>query len=182
MIRPAERFTVNIVRHEPVAAPSLPRRIATLPTVVVLAGVLGIGLGGILPAAWSPGPQIREAALPLAPAAIEPAAGPPALDVGRAPDRAFYAPVTLDAVPVTVRLAPEAPSSALTPADAGRLGADAGDPGVPVAALALGPLRLGQILLPVGPAALPASVLGADILERAGVVTVEGDRLRITPR
>jgi hypothetical protein len=178
MIRPAERFAVNVIRREP--APFVaPRRLSPLTTLALLAGLLGAGLGGILPAAWPPAPVLQ---LAFAPAAIEPAAGPAAvMDIPRAPDRRFYASVLLDRVPVTMELAPGASHSLLAPADAGRLAVGvAAGAAVPVTVLELGAARVGPVLLPV--AGAPASVLGADILDRMAVLAVEGDRLRLTAR
>ncbi len=186
MIRPAERFAVNILRHEP-GMPSLRRSsVVSLPLLVALAAVTGIGLGGVIPATL--GPATTVAMSPLAgrtdPAAIEPAAGPAAvLEVPRAADRRFYAPVLFDRIPVTMELAPETPETLLAPGDAGRLsvGGAAGAV-VQVAEMALGTARLGPVELRLGPATAASSVLGRDLLDRLAVITIEGERLRLTPR
>ncbi len=183
MIRPAERFAVNIVRHEPAAAPLRRSGLLSLPMLVAVAAIAGIGLGGIMPAAWGP-PSPVTAAHHADPAAIEPAAGPGAvLEVPRAPDRSFYAPVLFDRIPVTMRLAPDLPQSLLTPGDAGRLSVGGAAGGaVQVSVMELGPVRLGPVLLQLAPADAPTSVLGADLLDRLAVVTVDGERLRLAPR
>lgn len=182
MIRPAERFAVNIVREEPAPRLALPSRWSSLPALVVLAVLLGVGAGGMLPSRW-PATATRQ---PNAsdPAAIEPAAGPAApLELVMAPDRRFYAPVLIDRVPVTMQLAPGAAQTLLSPGDAGRLSVGgAAGPMVEVAEIALGAARLGPVQLRVGPPETGASVLGADLLDRLAVVAINGGRLRLSPR
>lgn len=182
MIRPAERFAVNIRRHEP-AEPMVRSSWLSLPTVVAIAAVLGAGLGVIMPATRS-GPTLATLDRAASPAAIEPAAGPGAvLEVTRAPDSRFYAPVLLDRVPVTMELAPQAPRTLLAPRDAGRLavgGAAATE--VAVHTLELGPVRHGPVVLQLGPAEAATSVLGADLLDRLALVGLDGERMRLTPR
>jgi hypothetical protein len=191
MVRPTERFTVN-VRNEEQPAPRLSRSTSrpSTGTVVVAAAVLGTGIGGLLPAAWAPAPSAPElvAVLPAAPdlAGIEPAAGPAGgeMVVARVPDDAFYVPVFLDQVPLTMRLDPAAARTSLSAHDAGRLatGSDRGVAGVRVGEVRLGPARVGPVSLPVDAIGLPASVLGADLLDRLAVVAPDGERLRLTPR
>ena len=41
---------------------------------------------------------------------------------------------------------------------------------------------VGPVSLPVDATGLPASVLGADLLDRLAVVAPDGERLRLTPR
>ena len=54
MLRPAERFSVNIVRRDEYIGPQ-PSAFRPSPlTLVVLAAILGTGVGGVLPAAWGP--------------------------------------------------------------------------------------------------------------------------------
>jgi hypothetical protein len=187
MIRPAERFAVNIRRHEPIAQPALRSAWVSFPMVMALAAILGAGLSGIMPAGRAPTPPAAQATLERAPApaAIEPAAGPAnALDVTRAPDRRFYAPVLFDRVPVTMELAPQAHRTLLAPGDAGRLsvGRAAAATSMQVEMMELGPVRHGPVVLQLGPADATTSVLGADLLDRLAVVAVEGERLRLTPR
>jgi hypothetical protein len=189
MIRPAERFSVNMAREAPaLARPSQSLRPSPM-ALVVLAAALGIGAGGLAPTGWLTAPEHQHAALAPAVterglAAIEPAAGPPAaLVLQRAPDAAFYTPVTLDGVPVTVRLVADAPGSALTVADARRLSPAATLPSVSeIAELRLGAARLGPVVLPTDRGGATVSVLGADVLDRLGTVAVEGQRLTLTPR
>jgi hypothetical protein len=83
MIRPAERFPVNITEAKPPAAaspPAKPRR-AWEPVTLAVAVAVGAAAGWLLPTGGgSPGPDATAlAADPAAPAAagIEPAAGPP---------------------------------------------------------------------------------------------------------
>lgn len=182
MIRPAERFAVNIVREEPALRLTRPARWASLPALVGLAVVLGIGAGGMLPARWPGMAALRPGATD--PAAIEPAAGPSApLELVMAPDRHFYAPVLVDRVPVAMLLEPNAAETLLSPSDAGRLAVGgAAGPLVEVGEIALGGARLGPVRLRVGPPETGASVLGADLLDRLAVVAVEGERLRLSPR
>lgn len=187
MIRPAERFAVNIVRDEPSLRLSRPSRWSSLPALVVLGCVLGAGVGGMLPSSWGPTPASRSAAVAArdtGPAAIEPAAGPiDPLVVPRAPDQRFYAPVLLDRIPVTMQLEPSAVQTRLSPSDAGRLSVGgAASSVVQVNEIALGATRLGPVRLQVGPPEAGTSMLGADILDRLAVVSVEGGRLRLTPR
>lgn len=186
MIRPAERFSVNIVRETPALARSRPLHPSPA-ALVVLAAVLGIGAGGLAPTSWMAAPERQHATLAPAGserglAAIEPAAGPSApLVLQRAPDAAFYAAATLDGVPVTVRLATDEPGSSLTVADARRLGATA-PTAIEIAELRLGAARVGPIVLPTEQGGAAVSVLGADVLERLGAVTVDSQRLTLTPR
>jgi hypothetical protein len=180
MIRPAERFAVNISRDEPALRLARPSRWSSLPILIGLAVVLGAGVGGVMPSGWAPAPRLAA----VAPAVIEPAAGPSALlELPMAPDRRFYAPVLLDRIPVTMRLEPSTPRTLLSPSDAGRLSiGGAVSPVVEVAEIALGGSRLGPIRLQVGPPETDASVLGADLLDRLAVVAVDGALLRLTPR
>ena len=182
MIRPAERFAVNIRRQEPVEAMARSSWLS-LPTVVAIATMLGAGLGVVVPAT-RPGPTIATMDRAPGPAAIEPAAGPAtALEIARAPDRRFYAPVLLDSVPVTMELAPQAPRTLLAPSDAGRLAVGgAAASAVEIRTLELGPVRHGPVLLQLGPAGSATSVLGADLLDRLAVVGLDGERMRLTPR
>jgi hypothetical protein len=187
MVRPAERFAVNIVSDEPALRLSRPSRWSSLPTLVALAAVLGAGVGGMLPSSWEPAPAPRLAAVAPgepAPAAIEPAAGPTApLEVPMAPDQRFYASVLLDSIPVTMQLEPAAARTLLSPSDAGRLSiGGAASSVLQVEEIALGATRLGPVQLQVGPPDGGASVLGADILDRLAVVSIDGGRLRLTPR
>ena len=125
MIRPAERFAVNITHDEPALRLSRPSRWSSLPMLIALAAVLGAGIGGMLPSGWGPATSAQLAAVApgeAGPAAIEPAAGPGApLLVPRAPDQHFYASVLLDRIPVTMQLEPAVPETRLSPGDAGRL-------------------------------------------------------------
>jgi predicted aspartyl protease len=181
MIRPAERFAVNIVRDEPELRLTQPTRWSSLPVLIGIAAVLGAGLGGLLPAGVDQTPRLAAV---TPPAAIEPAAGPAApMLVARAPDEHFYAPVLMDSVPVTMQIEPATPSTLLTRSDAGRLSVGgAASELVVVEELTLGAARLGPVQLRVGSPEGGASVLGADILDRLAIVSVDGGRLRLNPR
>ena len=187
MIRPAERFAVNLTHDESALRLSRPSRWSSLPMLIALAAVLGAGIGGMLPSGWGPAtsPQLAAVAPGEAdPIAIEPAAGPGApLLVPRAPDQHFYAPVLLDRIPVTMQLEPTVAETRLSPGDAGRLSVGgAASSVVQVAEVILGAARLGPVQLRVGPPDAAASVLGADILDRLAVVSVDGGRLSLSPR
>src|SRR3954452_7859564 len=134
MIRPAERFNINIVAPEPRPAPRVTRAWtspASAATVVALAAILGSAVGGFLPM----GRIYFERSPVLAgtvgnPVGIEPAAGPPtgplvdavaSLLIPRAPDGSFYAAVAIDQVPIAMRVEPFQPDSSLSPHDAARL-------------------------------------------------------------
>jgi predicted aspartyl protease len=188
MIRPAERFSVNIVRPEFAPEPRLARARVhwqTAPLAIAVAALVGAAIGGIVPTGGPPGlgPAV-VAATAVDPAAIEPAAGPAAAaTVARAPDGAFYAAVGIDRVPIVMRLDPSREHSLLRSDDAVRLGdGSRADSRVRAAELELADRRTGPVEFAVGGAAEPASVLGADLLDRLAVVTVEGDRLRLGPR
>ena len=188
MIRPAERFNVNIVRPEIAPVPRLARvRVhwQSAPVAVALAALVGSAIGGVVPTAWSPvpGPAL-VAGTAVDAAAIEPAAGPAAAaTIARAPDGAFYAAVGIDRVPMVMRIDPSRERSMLSPHDAGRLGdGSRADGRVRIAELVLADRQAGPADLAVGSAAEPASVLDADLTEQLAVVTVEGDRLHLGPR
>ena len=183
MLRPAERFSVNIVHRDEYIGPQPPVFRPSAPTLAILAAILGAGLGGLMPL-WRQDLPIRTA-LPTVPpsalAAIEPAAGPTVpFVVQQAADRGFYAPVLLDGIAVTMRLAPEASASSLTRSDARRLAHDASWHPLQLAQLRLGPAATGPVTLPVTDA--DASVLGADLLDRLGAVRIDGARLTVLPR
>ena len=100
-----------------------------------------------------------------------------------APDRRFYASVLLDRIPVTMQIEPTATQTLLTSSDAGRLSVGgAASATVEVAEITLGVTRLGPVQLRVGSPEGGTSVLGADVLDRLAVVSVDGGRLRLTPR
>ena len=121
--------------------------------------------------------------MPLA-GTVTAAAGPGApLLVPRAPDQHFYPPVLLDRIPVTMQLETTVAETRLSPGDAGRLSVGgAASSVVQVAEVILGAARLGPVQLRVGPPDVAASVLGADILDRLAVVSVDGGRLSLSPR
>lgn len=178
MIRPAERFPINIapdLASATMARPSAGRSAG--PSLLMLALLVGAGIGGLLPTV---GPDWQDAD-----AAIEPAAGPVLVpqDVVRAPDGAFYVAVALDRVPLVVRLDPSSPTSRLRPADADRL-APAGRLAetLVVRELALGGRTRGPLTLPVAHADSPVSLLGADILDGFGVSLADQDHLRLSDR
>jgi hypothetical protein len=178
MIRPAERFPVNIAPDMASATMARPRVGRTAgPSLLMLALLVGAGIGGLLP---TDGPDWQDAD-----AAIEPAAGPVAVpqEVVRAPDGAFYVSVTLDRVPLVVRLDPSSPTSELRPADAMRL-APAGRLAetIDVSELELGGRTRGPLTLPVAGADSPVSVLGADLLDGFGVSLADQDHLRLSAR
>ncbi|MFO1050321.1 MAG: hypothetical protein U1E52_20780 [Geminicoccaceae bacterium] len=183
MLRPAERFSVNVIHRDEYIGPQRPIFRPSAPTLAILAAILGTGLGGLMPL-WRQDLPTRMAvptAPPSALAAIEPAAGPTApFVVQQAADRGFYAPVLLDGIAVTMRLAPESSSSTLTPSDARRLVGDGSWHPLQLAQLRLGPAATGPVTLPVADA--DASVLGADLLDRLGAVRIEGARLTVLPR
>ena len=202
MIRPAERFTVNIVRPEPAPAPSFAvaraRRIGgtggvSAATFVALAAILGSAVGGFLPLGRSyfARPPVMADGMD-APGAIEPAAGPAgggsvALESGlvipRAPDGFFYAAVGIDRVPIAMRLEPAKADSSLSPSDAARLGGGSrAGHALRVAEVMLAGRRTGPVELAVGPDARAPSVLGTGLLDRLADVVVEGDSLRLSPR
>lgn len=199
MIRPAERFTVNIPQPEAMAESSRPLGWSlSLPTMLIAATIVGAGVGGIIPSG-QPSFQALEPMLQTAQgtdvdlAAIEPAAGP-AVSVGgaaeqdpmliaRAPDGAFYAMAALDRVPVTMRLDPDRPGSLLVPRDAARLvPGGVAQPTVRVAQLALHGHVAGPVEMVVGAADAPTSVLGADLLADFAVVEVDRDHVRLVAR
>lgn len=183
MLRPAERFAVNIVHQDEYIGPRRPIFRPSAPTLAILAAIVGAGLGGLMPL-WHQDasiPMAMRATAPPALAAIEPAAGLTVpLIVQQAADRGFYAPVLLDGIAVTMKLAPESPSSSLSRSDAGRLAGDASWHPLQLAQLRLGPAAAGPITLPVADA--DASVLGADLLGRLGTVSINGARLTLLPR
>jgi hypothetical protein len=185
MLRPAERFSVNILHKDDYVGPQPPIFRPSPMTLVVLATILGVGMGGLLPAAWGPAPYQSAAVRAGAEgdlARIEPAAGPSVgLAVARAADRGFYAPVLIDGITVTMRLGPDMPSSTLAGRDA-RLLAAAGEasPTVTVARLGLGGMMLGPLTLPVAEAEI--SVLGADLLQRFGTLSVDERQLTLGAR
>lgn len=185
MLRPAERFPVNIVPQDDYIGPQPPIFRPSPLTLVALAAVLGVGMGGVLPAAWGPAPYRAEPPLAgMSPelTLVEPAAGPTGgLAVPRAADRGFYAPVLLDGIAVTMRLGPEAPASSLARRDARLLAAaDPGSGTVTVERLRLGGLTAGPLTLPVSDA--DGSVLGADLLRRFGPIRVEDRQLTLGAR
>ncbi len=189
MIRPAERFAVNIAHDEPGLTLSRRSPWTSLPTMIALGAVLGAGIGGILPSSWGPvasPPPVAVAASSAGSglAAIEPAAGPTgAMTVPRAPDERFYAPVLLDSIPITMQLEPTTPGTRLSPSDARRLaiGGAAGSV-VHVGELRLGATQIGPVALPVGSPDAATSILGAELLDRLAVVSVDGESLRLAPR
>jgi hypothetical protein len=196
MIRPAERFNINIVAPEPRPTPRVTRAWtspASAATVVALAAILGSAVGGFLPM----GRIYFERSPVLAgtvgnPVGIEPAAGPPtgqlvdavaSLLIPRAPDGSFYAAVAIDQVPIAMRVEPFQPNSSLSPHDAARLaGSGHAKHAVRIAELSLAGRHLGPVELAVGPSADAPSVLGASLLDRLAEVAVEGETLRLTPR
>ena len=121
MIRPAERFAVNIPpTTSRRCGSSRPSRWSSLPMLIALAAVSGAGIGGMLPVGLGTGdvaPTGGGRPRRADPAAIEPAAGPgrAAAGVARAPDRRFYAPVLLDRIPVTMQLEPDRRGDAAEP-------------------------------------------------------------------
>lgn len=178
MIRPAERFPVNITPEIAPTALAHPRTpLAGGPSLLVLALLVGAGIGGLLPTL---GTQPQDAA-----ATIEPAAGPEAVppELVRAPDGGFYVSATLDRVPLVVRLDPASPTSELRPADAMRL-APAGRLGstLDVREVALGGRIRGPLTLHVAQADGPVSVLGADVLEGFGAELADQDHLHLPVR
>lgn len=185
MLRPAERFSVNIVRRDEYIGPQ-PSAFRPSPlTLVVLAAILGTGVGGVLPAAWGPASDragVTQARLGRGPTLIEPAAGPVGgLTVPRAADRGFYAPVLLDGIAVTMRLAPDSAASFLAARDARLLVA----PDVAAGPITVDRMRLGSVV--AGPLTLPvsdadASVLGADLLERFGPIRIDERQLTLGTR
>jgi hypothetical protein len=178
MIRPAERFPINIAPDMAAATMARPRAGRTAgPSLLMLALLVGAGIGGLLPTV---GPDWQDAD-----AAIEPAAGPGLVpqEVVRAPDGAFYLSVALDHVPLVVRLDPSSPNSELRPADARRLAPAGGlAETIDVSELALGGRTRGPLTLPVAHADSPVSVLGADILDGFGVRQADQDHLRLSDR
>jgi hypothetical protein len=196
MIRPAERFNINIVTPEPRPAPRLTRAWtspASATNAVALAAILGSAVGGFVPT----GRAYFERSPVLAgtvgdPVGIEPAAGPPAgqpvaaaasVVIPRAPDGSFYAAVAINQVPVAMRLEPFQPNSSLSPHDAARLaGSGHARHAVRVAELSLAGRHLGPVEIAVGPGADAPSVLGAGLLNRLAEVAVEGDALRLSLR
>ena len=202
MIRPAERFTVNIVRPEPAPAPSLAvvraGRIAsagrvTAATFVALAAILGSAVGGLVPLGRSYFARPPAMAGNMdAPGAVEPAAGPAgggsfALESGlvipRAPDGFFYAAVGIDRVPIAMRLELAKADSSLSASDAARLAAGSrSGHAVRVAEVTLAGRRTGPVELAVGSDGQASSVLGTGLLDRLAGVVVEGDLLRLSPR
>ena len=183
MIQRRERFAVNVAPAEP--GPRLQDsrpRLAPAAVPLMLALLLGAGIGGLVPTTVPPFGHLTDAG-------IEPAAGPdPALVpdqllVTRAPDGGFYLSAALDRVPVVVRLEPTRPHSVLRRDDAARL-APAGPiaPTLQVGQLALGGLLSGPVTLRVDHGDAPASILGADILDRFTIGGVDGDRLRLMGR
>jgi hypothetical protein len=83
MIRPAERFAVNIARAEPAAPASPPAKASRAwePVTLAVAVAVGAAAGWLLPTGGgSPGPAATALAVdPAVPAkaGVEPAAGPP---------------------------------------------------------------------------------------------------------
>lgn len=183
MLRPAERFSINIVHRDEYIGPQRPIFRPSAPTLALLAAILGAGLGGLMPL-WRQDAPTRiavQTAPPSALAAIEPAAGPTApFVVQQAADRGFYAPVLLDGIAVTMRLMPESTASSLSRSDARRLAGDASWHPLQLAQLRLGPAATGPVTLPV--AGAESSVLGADLLGRLGAVRIDGARLSLLPR
>ena len=198
MIRPAERFNVNIRPTEVAQLGRQPGWGLSMPVLLAAAAIVGAGIGGMIPGG---GPLFRsepaavQTALDIGLdlAQIEPAAGPaapptPVADQGfrlitRAPDGAFYATAELDRVPVTVRLEPDRPDSLLVPNDAARLvpgGVAAAS--VRVSEMALNGRVAGPVELGVGKADLRTSVLGADFLRDYVVVEVDRDHVRLVAR
>jgi hypothetical protein len=192
MIRPMERFAVRQIAPEIEHDGKVPGAWAvSRPLLVVLAVVVGAGLGGLLPVA----PARLDATLPgmvatldeaMRALGIEPAAGSgdaQALVVQRAPDGAFYLAAALNQMPMTVRLEPARATSRVGPMDAARLvpGTKAGAR-LRLAELALGPRRTGPLELEVGGPADAPPVLGADALAAFGVVEIDGQLLRLLPR
>jgi hypothetical protein len=82
MIRPAERFPVNVAEAEPAAAnsPAVKPKKAWEPVVLAVAVAVGAAAGWLLPTGgWSPGSDATALAVgpaTPAPAGVEPAAGP----------------------------------------------------------------------------------------------------------
>lgn len=183
MIQRNERFAVNVAPVEPEAnlrgsTPWLTSAAAPL----VLALLLGAGIGGLVPTTVPPFGNATGAS-------IEPAAGPdpvPVQDqllVARAPDGGFYFSAALDQVPIVVRLEPTQPHSVLRRDDAARL-MPSGPlaPALRVGQLALGGLLSGPVTLQVDHGDLPASILGADVLDRFTIGGIDGDRLQLISR
>jgi hypothetical protein len=197
MIRPAERFPVNI--PPPATATNAPRPLSwsvSMPVMLIAAAIVGAGIGGTIPsgrALFHPSDTTLQTAWGSAVemAAIEPAAGPtvssganPALVLlTRAPDGAFYATAASDRVPLTMRLGPSRSDSVLAPGDAARL-----VPGgvaqmtVRVAELALHGHVSGPVEQAVAGESVATSVLGADLLQDFTVVEVDPDHLRLVAR
>lgn len=182
MVRPAERFSVNMAHQDDYIGPQPPIFRPSPLTLVVFAAILGVGAGGLLPAAWWPAPYDagpKQAGAEGGLALIEPAAGPAAgLAVPRAADRGFYAPVLLDGIALTMRLGPDAPASALAARDARRLAAVVDASGaITVDRMRLGGMVAGPLTLPVSDAEV--SVLGADLLRRFGPIRVDDRQLTL---
>ena len=187
MIRPAERFAVNITQDEPALRLSRPSRWSSLPMLIALAAVLGAGIGGMLPSGWGPAmsPQL---------AAVAPGRRRPRCDRTRRRPRcaAAGAEGTGSALLCTGAARPGPGHDAARahrrgdPPEPGRrwqaVGRGCGELGLQVAEVALGAARLGPVQLRVGPPDAAASVLGADILDRLAVVSVDGGQLSLSPR
>jgi hypothetical protein len=182
MLRPAERFSVNMVPQDDYIGPQPPLFRPSPLTLVVLAAILGVGAGGLLPAAWGPAPYHAgpgQAAVEGGLALIEPAAGPTGgLAVPRAADRGFYAPVLLDGIALTMRLGPDVPASSLAARDARLLAAVVDASGaITVDRMRLGGIVAGPLTLPVSDA--DVSVLGADLLGRFGPIRIDDRHLTV---
>lgn len=185
MLRPAERFPVNIVHQGDYIGPQPPIFRPSPLTLALLATILGVGMGGLLPAAWGPapyhaGPRLAGSEPGLA--LIEPAAGPTGgLSVPRAADRGFYAPVLLDGIAVTMRLGPDTLASSLAERDARLLAtANAASRTITVEQMRLGGMIAGPLTLAVSDA--DVSVLGADLLRRFGPVRTDDRQLTLGAR
>ena len=202
MIRPAERFTVNIVRPEPTPAPSLAMVRAgrmgsagrvSAASFVALAAILGSAVGGFVPLGRSyfAHPPVMAGSMDI-PGAVEPAAGPAdggsfapesGLMIPRAPDGFFYAAVGIDRVPIAMRLELAKADSSLSPSDAARLAAGSrSGHALRVAEVTLAGRRTGPVELAIGSDGQASSVLGAGLLDRLASVVVEGNSLRLSPR
>jgi hypothetical protein len=193
MIRPAERFTVNVRPAEPMAQISRPSGWAwSMPSTLLAAALVGAAIGGVVPSGrpFSHSPETAVQTAQVAPdnvAQIEPAAGPAAASgaqlIARAPDGAFYTTAALDRVPVTMRLEPDRQVSLLVPRDVARL-VPGGviTPTVRVSELALHGRVAGPVEVAVSDVDAPVSLLGADLLHDFDVVVVDRDHLRLVAR
>jgi aspartyl protease family protein len=141
-----------------------------------------------------PAPVAAHAMPPPAPAPAQAFNAFGALTLARAPDSHFYADAQVNGASVRFLVDTGASSVVLTGADARRAGIGSGDytalatgaggeiklMPVEVSRLTLGPVALDNVpVLVAEDGKLPVSLLGQSFLQRAGTVTIEGDRLTL---